>query len=217
MIPARLGSQRLKQKNLQLFNGLPLIVHAIRKCKSAQCFDEIWVNTESDAIGAYATQENVGYHKRPEALANNIATSEQFVAEFISKHPCSLLFQVHSIAPLLSIKDIRIFVDRMQNSDIDCMLSYEPTQIECAIDGSPVNFSFDKKTNSQDLTPIQRITWSITGWRTKSYIDAIENGMCATYNGKVGFHAVNRLAAHVIKTADDLRIAEALFPLIESL
>ncbi len=215
MIPARLGSQRLKQKNLQLLNGLPLIVHAIRKCKAAQCFDEIWVNTESDEIGTYATQENVGYHKRPETLANNIATSEQFVAEFMAKHPCSLLVQVHSIAPLLSIEDIREFVDSLRNSSFDCLLSYEPIQIECAMDGSPVNFAFDAKTNSQDLSPIQRITWSITGWRTQSYMDAVANGTCATYAGKVGFHEVNRLAAHVIKTEDDLRIAEALLPLIE--
>ena len=41
MIPARLGSQRLKQKNLQLIHGEALIAHAIRKAKLSNVFDEI--------------------------------------------------------------------------------------------------------------------------------------------------------------------------------
>ena len=31
MIPARMGSQRLKHKNLRLLGGIPLITRAIRK------------------------------------------------------------------------------------------------------------------------------------------------------------------------------------------
>ncbi|MHA2123645.1 MAG: cytidylyltransferase domain-containing protein, partial [Promethearchaeota archaeon] len=51
MIPARMGSQRLKQKNLQEINGIPLIVHAIRKSIAAHVFDEIWVNSEHPKFG----------------------------------------------------------------------------------------------------------------------------------------------------------------------
>ena len=35
MIPARMGSQRLKQKNLRELGGVPLITRAIRKCVAA--------------------------------------------------------------------------------------------------------------------------------------------------------------------------------------
>ena len=55
MIPARMGSQRLKQKNLRTLAGLPLITHAIRKCKAAHVFDEIWVNSEHERFGEIAT------------------------------------------------------------------------------------------------------------------------------------------------------------------
>ncbi len=81
MIPARLGSQRLKQKNLKEINGEPLIVHAIRKCKTANVFSEVW-SIRKPMNRQYAEREGVGYHRRPEALANNMATSEQFVYEF---------------------------------------------------------------------------------------------------------------------------------------
>ena len=214
MIPARMGSQRLKQKNLREIGGVPLIVRAIRKCQAAGVFDEIWVNSEHEAFGALAEAEGARFHKRPEALADHVATSEQFVHEFFQAHPCERLFQVHSIAPLLSATDTTAFVRAMEAGDFDVMLSCVHEQIECALRDQPVNFTFAEKANSQDLDPIQRITWSITGWRRSSYLSAAEEGRTATYAGKVGFYPINRLGGHIIKTEEDLQIAEALLPLL---
>lgn len=214
MIPARMGSQRLKQKNLRELAGVPLITRAIRKCQAAGVFDEIWVNSEHEAFGEIATAEGVRFHKRPEQLANNVATSEQFVYEFFQTHPCERMFQVHSIAPLLTAADTRDFVRAMEAGDFDVMLSCVHEQIECALDGVPVNFSFSEKTNSQELRPIQRITWSITGWRRSTYLAAADAGKTATYAGRVGFHPIGRLGGHIIKTEEDLAIAEAMLPML---
>lgn len=210
MIPARMGSQRLKQKNLRELGGVPLIARAIRKCLSAGVFDEVWVNSEHPAFGEIAAAENVQFHQRPESLGNNQATSEQFVREFLQAHPCDYVVQVHSIAPLLTVAEINAFVTELRSDRHDCLLSYEPIQIECALGGKPVNFTFREKTNSQELEPVQRIAWSITGWRRETYLAAAEAGQCATYAGRIGFHPVSHLAAHVIKTEEDLELAAAL-------
>lgn len=215
MIPARMGSQRLKRKNLRELGGIPLIVRAIRKCRQACVFDEIWVNSEHRDFRKISEVEGVGFHLRPSELGNDQATSEQYVAEFLSEHSCEWLFQVHSIAPLLTIRDIRNFVDHAEGRPLDSILSVEEIQIECAFRDRPVNFSFDTKTNSQELEPIQRVCWSITGWRRETYLDAWNTGRCATYAGRVGFYPINRLAAHVIKTEADLAVAEQLLPLVE--
>ena len=153
MIPARMGSQRLKQKNLRELAGVPLITRAIRKCKATGLFDEIWVNSEHPDFGPIAEAEGVAFHRRPEDLGSNAATSEQYIDEFFRAHPCELLFQVHSIAPLLTASEVAAFVQFMAESDFDALLSYIPEQIECALDGHPVNFTYDEKTNSQDLDP----------------------------------------------------------------
>ena len=217
MIPARMGSQRLKQKNLRKLDGIPLITRAIRKCKAAGIFDEIFVNSEHPIFGEIAANESVSFHQRPEALANNIATSEQFVAEFLQSHDCDFLVQVHSIAPLLTVAEVCDFVAVLKEDRFDSLLSADEVQIECAYRGQPVNFSFDEKTNSQDLEPMQRLSWSISAWRRSSYLAATASGACATYACRVGFHPVSPLAGHVIKTEHDLRIAEALLPLIDDL
>ena len=215
MIPARMGSQRLKQKNLRELNGVPLITRAIHKCQAAGVFDAIWVNSEHPAFGEIAAAEGVDFHQRPEPLGNNQATSEQYVAEFLEQHPCDFVVQVHSIAPLLTVDEIRGFVSALDRTELDCLLSADLVQIECAYRGQPVNFSFAEKTNSQDLEPLQRLSWSITAWRRSTYLAAIAADQCATYAGRIGFHPVSALAGHVIKTEQDLRIAEALLPLLE--
>lgn len=214
MVPARIGSQRLKQKNLRELGGLPLITRAIRKCRAAGVFDEIWVNSEHSVFAEIAAHEGVRFHQRPEHLGSNAATSEQYVAEFLGEHPCEFVVQVHSIAPLLSVGEVRRFVEELRTDRHDCLLSAEAIQIECAYRGQPVNFRFSEKTNSQELEPVQRVSWSITGWRRDTYLAAAAAARCATYAGRVGFFPVNRLAGHVIKTEEDLQIAEALVPLV---
>ena len=214
MIPARMGSQRLKQKNLRELSGVPLIIRAIRKCKKAGVFEEIWVNSEHPKFGEIAEAEGVHFHQRPESLGNHHATSEQYLAEFLEKHLCDFVVQVHSIAPLLTVDEIRNFVDALGRDEFDCLLSVDHLQIECAYRNQPINFSFSEKTNSQDLEPVQRLSWSICAWRRSTYLKATADGHCATYSGKVGFHTISRLAGHIIKTKEDLKIAEALLPLV---
>ena len=48
MIPARLGSKRIKNKNLRLLGNKPLIAHVIEAAIKADVFDEIYINSESD-------------------------------------------------------------------------------------------------------------------------------------------------------------------------
>lgn len=210
MIPARMGSQRLARKNLALLDGVPLIVHAIRKCREAGLFDEVWVNSEHPDFGPIAEAEGARFHRRPEALGGNQATSEQFVAEFLRQHPCEVVYQVHSIAPLLTANELRAFVQEMRSGRHDALMSVVEENLECVFKGAPVNFSFAEKTNSQDLVPVQRIVWAVTAWRRDTFLAAADAGGCATYAGRVGYFPVGRMAGHVIKTQEDLDLAAAV-------
>ncbi|KIC36432.1 acylneuraminate cytidylyltransferase family protein [Leisingera sp. ANG-M7] len=214
MIPARMGSQRLKKKNLAPLAGQPLITHAVQKCQDSGCFDEIYINSENAEFGQFAVQYGIKFYQRPEELGNSIATSEQFVYDFLKNVECDLLVQVHSIAPLLSAAEVKSFAEAFIASDADVMLSCIEDRIEVAYQDQPVNFTFAEKTNSQDLEPTQRVTWSITGWRAKSYIEAVEAGGIGTYNGKIAFYPVDPISGHVIKTQQDLDIAEALLSVL---
>ena len=211
MIPARLGSQRLKQKNLREIEGKPLIGHAIEKCIQSNVFDEVVLNSENPIFQDIADEYGARFHLRPEVLGNNVATSEQYIAEFLETNECDRLIQVHSIAPLLTQDEIERFTKRFSESDFDVLLSVTLEQIECFFKKQPLNFTFANKTNSQELPPVERVTWSITGWKRSKFLEAARSGRCATYHGHIGTFPVDRMAGHIIKTEEDLQIAQALW------
>lgn len=216
MVPARMGSQRLPKKNLRELAGVSLIVRAIRKCHAAGCFDAVYVNSEDAAFGPIAASEGAYFYQRSEALGSNSATSEDFVTDFFEAvEDVDYLAQVHSIAPLLTATEVSDFVVAWKVSGNDVMLSCIEDQIEVAFNGTPVNFTFAEKTNSQDLTPAQRITWSLTGWRRTPFLEARAAGKTATYAGSIGYHPVSMISGHVIKTETDLQIAEALLSVLQ--
>lgn len=211
MIPARLGSQRLKKKNLREIEGIPIIGHAILKCVESGVFDQVVVNSENEVFEEIAGKYGADFHLRPKELGDNNATSEQYVAEFLNSCECDRIVQVHSIAPLLTVEEITQFTRFFCESDFDVLLSVTLEQIECFFNGKPLNFSFEEKTNSQELKPVERVSWSITGWKRSTYLEAVEKNVCATYYGKIGTFTVGRMAGHVIKNEEDLRIAQALW------
>ena len=82
IIPARMGSQRLPKKNLAKFMGMPLIEYAIKRCKDSNCFDRIVVNSEDVELKTIADRNAVEFYHRRAELANNVATSEDFIAKY---------------------------------------------------------------------------------------------------------------------------------------
>ena len=47
MIPARMGSTRVPKKNIRLLNNKPLVQYVIDAAKESNCFDQIYMNSES--------------------------------------------------------------------------------------------------------------------------------------------------------------------------
>lgn len=213
IIPARIGSQRLKFKNLRTIKAMPLILHAIKKCKLSNSFDEIWVSSDSDEISQIAGKESVLFHKRPAKLANSTATSEEYLADFLKDHVCDWIVQVHSIAPLLSVEEMVDFVDFLKSTSANVVLGYVPVNIECVLNESPVNFSFKKKTNSQELEFVKKLSWSISAWKRDEFLEARAQSKCATYYGKLDYFELDELSGIVIKTERDLQMVDALFKL----
>ena len=52
IIPARGGSKRIKNKNIKLFNGKPIIAWSIEEAKKTKLFSKVIVSTDSNKIRA---------------------------------------------------------------------------------------------------------------------------------------------------------------------
>jgi CMP-N,N'-diacetyllegionaminic acid synthase len=87
IIPARSGSKGLKDKNIKLLNGKPLLAYTIEAAKESGVFDEIMVSTDSKEYAYIAKQwgANVPF-LRSEEKSNDTASSWDVVKEVIEKY-----------------------------------------------------------------------------------------------------------------------------------
>lgn len=72
IIPARGGSKRIPEKNIQLFGGLPLLVHSILYAQQNETLiDEIYVSTDDPTIKATALAYGAKVIDRPNHLSGD--------------------------------------------------------------------------------------------------------------------------------------------------
>ena len=50
IIPARIGSKRIFEKNIKNFNNYPIIYYSIKAAIESKIFDEVIVSTDSEKI-----------------------------------------------------------------------------------------------------------------------------------------------------------------------
>lgn len=210
MIPARLGSKRIPQKNIRLLQGKPLLQYAIDASISSQCFDEVWVNSESELVGELAVSCGARFHKRPEELSTDTATNQEFTAEFLTKHLCDYVIMVNSTSPLLRVETIIKFCDFVKENKYDTVLSVIDEYAECLLDGAPINFTFQKKINSQNLKPVSKVIWALTAWKRETFLKAVSENKCGTFAGNVGVFGIPKDESCDLDTLEDWAIAEGM-------
>lgn len=73
VIPARGSSKRFPRKNVALFDGVPLVVRAVRTAHEASLFDAVVVSTEDAEIERLAREAGAEVHRREARLASDEA------------------------------------------------------------------------------------------------------------------------------------------------
>ena len=170
MIPARMGSKRVKLKNLREIDGIPLIEYIITAAKKSGIFDEIYINSESEVFKGIAEKHEIKFYKRSEALAQDDVTNDAFAFDFLENVKCETLIQLLPTSPFISAETIQEFVQTMYDNKYETLISVRKNQIECVYDGKPVNFD-DKQITlpSQQLEPVYSYACGIMGWNSEAY------------------------------------------------
>ena len=211
MIPARFGSKRIPKKNIRLLNGTPLISYIIRAAKEADCFDEIYVNSESEIIGKIAEEEGVKFYKRPKKLSTDAATNDQFTNDFLNNVECEVVIQLLPTSPFITAEEIKDFTKTIIDTKADTLISVSNQQIECVYQGRPINFDQKKiSPPSQDLYPVQAYACGLMGWRKSNYIENMEKYDCGYHggDGNIGCYVLDGLSTIDVDNEQDFQIAE---------
>ena len=112
IIPARIGSKRIKKKNIKIFNGKPLIYYSIQAAKKSKIFDKIFVNTDSKKISEIARKYGADVpFLRPKELSDDFTSTKDVIKHSIqwcldNKINPKYICCIYPTAPFLNFKNI---------------------------------------------------------------------------------------------------------------
>ena len=213
MIPARMGSKRIKSKNLRMLNGKALIEYILDTVSGVDLFDAIYVNSEDSIFANIAEKYGVDFYKRPEYLSSDTATNDEFAYNFLQNIECDILIQILPTSPFLTREEINSFVNNMIESDLDTLISVEHKQIACVYDRKAINFDkFAKNPPSQTMTPVMSYATALMGWKSNKFIENMDGHGVAYHggDGKTDYFELSGLSTIDIDTEEDFRLAEAI-------
>lgn len=218
MIPARIGSTRLKMKNLALINGKPLISYTIEAAKASGVFSRIILNSDHEIFAEIAKRHNIEFYLRPAELGSSTTKSDNVVYDFMTKHPSDITGWVNPTSPLQSGNEIKQVIDYFIKEKLDSLITVKNEQVHCIFESRPVNFKVEEIfAQTQDLTPVQPFVYSIMMWKNKPFMDTFESQGYALFCGKIGYYPVSKETAIIIKTKEDIMLAEYVIRAKESL
>ena len=213
MIPARAGSKRVKNKNLRILDGKPLIEHIIEAAVNVPFFDALFVNSEDEIFRPIAEKHGLNFYRRSEELANDSATNDDFALDFITKTGGDILVQMLPTSPFINTEMIKDFVRVMLDTEVETLVSVADVRIECVYEGKAINFDQKAQTPpSQLLTPVKAYACGLMGWKTDRFIENMKKFGSGYHggDGTVDFYTIEGLATIDIDEESDFMIAEAI-------
>lgn len=210
-IPARLGSQRVIEKNLKKLNGRPLISYAIEAAKKATKIEEFFVNTESAEIAKIAADCGAQVYLRKSELASDLVTQDAINYDFAMAHDCDSFALLNPVNPLISPADIDKAIQQFVSEESDTLISVSQIHLHAFVDRHSVNFDVQQKLpRTQDISPVTVCNWAFNIWKRDKFIRHFEKNGYGVFIGKVSHFELPSRRAVKISTEEDFILAEAL-------
>ena len=204
-IPIKANSERVPGKNFRVLNGRKLYEFIIEHAMLAECFDDIFIDTNSEEITEYAQEKGLNTIARKVELAQNTANGNDLLVYHAQLYPeYDYYFQLFATAPFLQPDSIQKCCDTLVNSNVydSCFTAIQNNSFYW-LNGNPINYRPCILPRSQDMMPMIEETTGMYGM-TKT---ALSKYQCRI-GAKPYIHIVNKFEAVDINTEDDLRMAE---------
>ncbi|GBF12456.1 cytidylyltransferase domain-containing protein [Tepidibacillus sp. HK-1] len=138
IIPARSGSKGLKDKNIRLLNGKPLLAYTIEAAKESGLFEEIFVSTDSKKYAEIAREWGASVpFLRSDELSTDTASSWDVVKDAIKRYQdlgkeLDTVALLQPTSPLRTAEDIIAGYNKMKERDANAVVAV------CEVDHSPL-------------------------------------------------------------------------------
>ncbi|ARU17041.1 acylneuraminate cytidylyltransferase [Croceicoccus marinus] len=214
IIPARGGSKGIPRKNVLPLAGKPLIAHNIAAALASRRVTRVVVSTDDEEIAATARAHGAEVVMRPDALAGDVARSEDALLHVLDTledaegyRPDAIAF-LQCTSPLTAPDDIDGTLAALDEQNADSALAVVPFHYflwSRGDDGSAEGINHDKsfRLMRQQRTPEFVETGAVYAMRTDGFRQAKFR-----FFGKTAMHEIPVEHWQEIDEPADFRIAE---------
>lgn len=212
-IPIKAHSTRVPGKNTLFLNGKKLYSYICQNVKSANVFDDIYIDTDCDEVMTYA--ENNGFsiiRRKPELALDSANGNDLLVHHYLLFPNYDFYFQAFATAPYLhsdSIKECFSVLTTSVNYD-SCFTAVENHSLYW-FRGIPVNYRPGILPRTQDMEPVLEETTGFYGISRES----LDKYRCRI-GRKPYIHVVDKFQAVDIDSIIDFKIAEQIGKIVYS-
>lgn len=218
VITARSGSKGLKDKNIKLLNGHPLMAYSIQAAKESKMFDEIIVSTDSVGYAEIAKKYGASVpFLRSEKCSSDTAGSWEVVKEVLYRYRQSgkifdTICLLQPTSPLRTAEDIISGYQEMEEKRADAITAV------CEMDHTPYwsmilpdDLSLKEFRKTMPNVPRQQLDtfYRINGALYIRKICYLDDDICILADEEYAY-IMDRSKSVDIDTMDDFKYAEFL-------
>lgn len=207
LVPIKLNSERVKEKNIRKFcDGTPLVQFILKSLNASKKIDDVYVYCSDDNVKDYLI-DDVKYLKRPKFLDENTANANDIIREFIKEVDADIYVLSHATSPFVKTESIDKCIDIVANSKIyDSAFIVQKIQAFMWQNDKPLNFDPNHFPRTQDLEPI---------YMEGSGAFVFSKEVFKKYNRRIGVKPclveVDSIENFDIDTEEEMKVAQAIY------
>lgn len=178
LVPIKLNSQRLPNKNILPIAGHPLCWHIVNSLTLVKEIDEVYVYCSDESVIQYLP-DGVIFKKRDKWLDGDHIKGYDIYRSFINEVNADVYVLAHTTSPFIQVKSIENALSHILNGENDSAFSAERIQTFAWYQGNPINYDLNDVPRTQDMEPI---------WVETSAFFMFKREIFTEYNRRIGFN-----------------------------
>lgn len=177
LVPIKLNSQRLPNKNILPIAGHPLCWHIVNSLVHTKGIDEVYVYCSDEAVTQYLPQGAI-FKKRDKSLDGDLVKGFDIYRSFIQEVDADIYVLAHTTSPFIKVDSIENALAHVQKGENDSAFSAERIQTFAWYQGKPINYDLNDVPRTQDMEPI---------WVETSAFFIFKKEIFTEHNRRIGF------------------------------
>ena len=177
LVPIKLNSQRLPNKNILPLAGKPLCWHLLNTLCQVDKIDEVYAYCSNEEVVKYIPSQAV-FLKRDKELDGDLVKGFDIYRKFIAEVDADIYVLAHTTSPFIKKPSIEKALEKVLQGENDSAFSAERIQTFAWYKGKPINYDINDVPRTQDMEPI---------WVETSAFFIFEKEIFTKHNRRIGF------------------------------